>query len=124
MNIQSIFPYLRAFLVGGAFCVVAQILIDKTKLTPARILVGYVMAGVLLGAVGVYEPLVQFAGSGATVPLTGFGYSIAKGVREAVDKKGFLGIFTGELTAAAGGTAAALIFGYLAALIFKGKAKE
>ncbi len=124
MNLQSILPYLRAFLVGGAFCVIAQILIDKTKLTPARILVGYVMAGVLLGAVGLYKPLVEFAGAGATVPLTGFGYSIAKGVREAVDEKGFLGMFTGELTAAAGGTAAALIFGFLAAAIFKGRSKE
>ena len=124
MNIQSILPYLRAFLIGGAFCVIAQILIDKTKLTPARILVGYVVAGVFLGAVGVYEPLVNFAGAGATVPLTGFGYSIAKGVRKAVDETGLLGILTGELTAAAGGTAAALVFGFLAALVFKGKRKN
>ena len=124
MNFQSILPYLRAFLVGGTFCVIAQILIDKTKLTPARILVGYVVAGVLFGGIGLYEPLVEFAGAGATVPLTGFGYTIAKGVREAVDESGLLGIFTGELTAAAGGTAAALIFGYLATMIFKGKSKE
>ena len=124
MNLQFLFPYLWAFLVGGALCAIAQILIDKTKLTPARILVGYVMAGVFLGAIGVYEPLVKLAGAGASVPLTGFGYSIAKGVREAVDKSGLLGIFTGELTAAAGGTAAALIFSFLAAIIFKGKAKE
>ncbi len=113
----------KAFLVGGAFCVVAQILIDKTKLTPARILVCYVCAGVLLGAIGVYEPLLKFAGCGASVPLTGFGNVIARGVREAVNTRGFIGIFTGSLTAAAGGIAAALVFGYLAALIFKGKPK-
>ena len=124
MDLQIILPYIKAFGVGGAFCVIAQILIDKTKLTPARILVGYVVAGVLLGALGLYEPIVKFAGAGATVPLTGFGYNIAKGVQEAVDEKGLLGIFTGELTAAAGGTAAALIFGFLASLIFKGKPKE
>lgn len=124
MNIQSILPYLRAFLIGGAFCVIAQILIDKTKLTPARILVGYVVAGVFLGAVGLYQPLIEFAGAGATVPLTGFGNSIAEGVKKAVHEKGLLGAFTGELTAAAGGTAAALIFGYLAALVFKGKPKD
>ena len=119
-----ILPYVKAFLVGGTFCVIAQILIDRTKLTPARILVVYVVAGVILGALGLYEPIVKFAGAGATVPLTGFGYNIAKGVQEAVDEKGLLGIFTGELTAAAGGTAAALIFGFLASLIFKGKPKE
>lgn len=124
MNIQSILPYVWAFLVGGAFCIVAQILIDKTKLTPARILVGYVVAGVILGAVGLYEPLAEFAGAGATTPLTGFGYNIAKGVREAVDQKGLLGALTGGLTAAAGGTAAALVFGFLAAVIFKGHPKE
>ncbi|MBE6585241.1 MAG: stage V sporulation protein AE [Ruminococcaceae bacterium] len=121
---QAFLPYLKAFFVGGFFCLIAQILIDKTKLTPARILVGYVVAGVILGAVGLYRPLVDFAGAGATVPLTGFGYSIAKGVREAVDEKGFLGVWTGELTAAAGGTAAALVFGFLAAVIFKGKPKR
>ena len=124
MNIQSILPYLRAFLVGGAFCVIAQILIDKTKLTPARILVGYVVAGVILGAVGLYEPLSEFAGAGATTPLTGFGFNIAKGVKAAVDEKGLLGAFTGGLTAAAGGTAAALVFGFLASLVFKGKPKD
>lgn len=124
MNLQSILPYLRAFLVGGALCVIAQILIDKTKLTPARILVGYVVAGVLLGAVGLYEPLTEFAGAGATTPLTGFGYNIAKGVKEAVDEKGLLGALTGPLTAAAGGTAAALVFAFLAALVFKGKPKD
>ena len=119
-----ILPYLRAFLVGGVLCVIAQILIDKTKLTPARILVVYVVSGVLLGGIGLYEPLVRFGGAGATTPLTGFGYLIAKGVREAVDQKGFLGALTGGLSAAAGGIAAALIFGYLACLIFKGKSKS
>ncbi len=124
MNIQSILPYLWAFLVGGAFCVVAQILIDKTKLTPARILVGYVVAGVILGAIGLYEPLSEFAGAGATTPLTGFGFNIAKGVKKAVDEKGLLGALTGGLTAASGGTAAALVFGFLAAVVFKGKSKD
>ncbi len=117
-------PFLRAFLVGGALCVVAQLLIDLTKLTPARILVVYVVAGVLLGAVGLYGPLADFAGAGATTPLTGFGYLIAKGVREAVDEKGLPGALTGPLTAAAGGTAAALIAGYAVALICKGKPKD
>ena len=116
--------YIWAFAVGGAFCVIAQILIDKTRLTPARILVTYVVAGVILGAIGLYEPLANFAGAGATTPLTGFGYNISKGIREAVDEKGLLGIFTGALTAAAGGTTAALVFGYLAALIFKAKPKR
>ena len=116
--------YIRAFLVGGLLCVIAQILIDKTKLTPARILVGYVVAGVFLGAVGLYQGLVDFGGAGATTPLTGFGYNIAKGVRKAVDEKGLLGALTGPLTAAAGGTAAALVFGFLASLVFKGKPKD
>ena len=119
-----ILPYLRAFLVGGALCVIAQILIDRTKLTPARILVFYVVAGVILGGVGLYAPLVKFAGAGATTPLTGFGYLIAKGVREAVDQKGLLGALTGGLTAAAGGISAALVFGYLACLIAKGNPKN
>ena len=114
---------LLAFLFGGALCVIAQILIDKTKLTPARILVGFVVAGVLLGAVGVYGPFAQLAGAGATTPLSGFGYLIAKGVREAMDEKGLLGALTGGLSSAAGGIAAALVFGYLAALIFQGKPK-
>lgn len=118
---DEIWMYVWAFLIGGAWCVLAQILLDKTKLTPARILVGYVVLGVVLGAVGLYRPLVEFAGAGATTPLTGFGYLISKGVREAVDQKGLLGVLTGGLTAAAGGTAAALCFGYLAALIFKSK---
>lgn len=117
-------PFVRAFIVGGLFCVIAQILIDKTKLTPARILVLYVVAGVFLGAVGVYKPLFEFAGAGASTPLTGFGYLISKGVRKAVDEKGLLGALTGPLTAASGGTAAALVAGFLVALIAKGKPKE
>jgi stage V sporulation protein AE len=116
--------YLKAFLVGGLLCVIAQILIDRTKLTPARILVIYVVAGVILGGIGLYEPLVSFAGAGATTPLTGFGYLISKGVREAVDEKGLLGALTGGLTAASGGIAAALVFGYLACLIARGKPKN
>lgn len=116
-------PYLRAFLVGGALCVIAQILIDRTRLTPARILVIYVVLGVVLGGLGWYEPLVEFAGAGATTPLTGFGYLISKGVRQAVEEKGLLGALTGGLSAAAGGIAAALVFGYLACLIAKGKPK-
>lgn len=121
---EAVSPFVRAFLVGGILCVIAQILIDKTKLTPARILVVYVVAGVFLGAVGLYEPLVEFGGAGATTPLTGFGYLISKGVKEAVAEKGLLGALTGPLTAAAGGTAAALVFGYLVALVAKGKAKD
>ena len=116
--------YLRAFLVGGIFCVIAQILIDRTKLTPARILVTYVVAGVVLGGMGIYEPIVDFAGAGATVPLTGFGYLIAKGVKEAVREEGLLGALTGGLRASAGGIAAALVFGYLACLIARGKPKN
>ena len=115
--------YLWAFLVGGALCVVGQILIDKTKLTPARILVSYVVAGVFLGAVGLYQKLADFAGAGATVPLTGFGNTLAKGVREAVLRDGFLGIFTGGLTAASAGICAAVVFGLLAGLIFRPKDK-
>ena len=118
---DKILPFVWAFLVGGAWCVLAQILLDKTKLTPARILVGYVVLGVLLGAVGIYQPLVDFAGAGATTPLTGFGFAISKGIRKAVDEKGLLGALTGGLTAAAGGTAAALCFGYLAALVFRSR---
>lgn len=118
---EGVWPFVWAFLVGGAWCVLAQILLDKTKLTPARILVGYVVLGVFLGAIGLYRPLIDIAGAGATTPLTGFGYLISKGVREAVEEKGLLGALTGSLTAAAGGTAAALCFGYLAALVFKSK---
>jgi len=118
-----ILPYFWAFAIGGALCVIAQLLIDRTKLTPARILVLYVVAGVVLGGIGVYAPLVDLAGAGATTPLTGFGYLIAKGVRQAVDEKGLLGALTGGISAAAGGIAAALVFGYLACLFFKGKPK-
>ncbi len=121
---QIMLTYLWAFLIGGGICVIAQILIDRTKLTPARILVLYVVAGVILGAVGLYEPLAEFAGAGATTPLTGFGYLIAKGVREAVDEKGLIGALTGGLTAASGGIAAAIVFGYLACLFAKGKPKN
>lgn len=116
--------FLIAFLVGGGLCAIGQILIDKTALTPARILVGYVVAGVLLGAVGVYEPLLEFAGAGASVPLSGFGNLLAKGVREAVDSQGFLGIFTGGLRATAGGITAAMFAGLLVALIFQAKDKS
>jgi len=111
--------YAKAFLVGGILCAIGQILIDKTKLTPARILTAYVVAGVILGAVGLYEPLREWAGAGASVPLTGFGNNLAKGVREAVDKDGFWGILTGGFTAAAGGIGAAVFFSLLIALIFK-----
>ena len=116
--------YINAFAVGGALCVVAQILIDRTRLTSARILVAYVVAGVILGGAGLYGYLVDFAGAGATVPLTGFGYLISKGVREAIDEKGAVGLLTGELTAAAGGTDAALIIGLLAAVIFRSKKQK
>ena len=115
--------YLKAFLIGGALCLVGQILIDKTGLTPARILVSYVVIGVILGAVGVYGPFAEFAGAGATVPLTGFGNLLAKGVRDAVDEKGFLGIFTGGLKATAGGITAAIAAGLLASLLFRPKDK-
>ncbi len=116
--------YLWAFIVGGLLCVIAQVLIDKTKLTPARILVLYVCTGVLLTGIGVYEYIVSFAGAGATVPLTGFGYTIAKGVREAVDKDGLLGALTGGLGQTAGGIAGALCFGFLVSLVFSSKPKR
>ena len=116
--------YLKAFIVGGLLCVVGQILIDKTKLTPARILVSYVVAGVLLSGFGVYKHLIEFAGAGATIPLTGFGYTLANGVREAIAKDGFLGIFTGGLKATAGGITAAITAGLLVSLIFKAKNKS
>ena len=115
--------YVKAFLVGGLLCLIGQILIDKTKLTPARILVSYVVIGVILGGVGLYRYLVAFAGAGATVPLTGFGNTLATGVREAVDEYGFLGIFTGGLKATAGGIAAAIFSGLLVSLIFRPKDK-
>jgi stage V sporulation protein AE len=116
--------YLKAFLVGGTLCLIGQVLIDKTKLTPARILVSYVVAGVFLGAIGIYEPLTEFAGAGATVPLTGFGYNLAKGVKEAVQSDGFLGIFTGGLKACAGGIVTAIFAGLLVSLIFKPRDKS
>jgi stage V sporulation protein AE len=115
--------YLKAFIIGGIICMIGQIFIDKTKLTPARILVGFVVGGVILSALGFYEPLVEFAGAGATVPLSGFGHTLAKGVRAAVAEKGFLGAFTGGISAAAGGISAALIFGFIIALFFKPKDK-
>ena len=115
---------LYAFLVGGAICVIGQILIDKTKLTPARILVMYVTIGAVLGGLGIYQYLVEFAGAGATVPLTGFGYNLAKGAKEAVDQYGFIGAFIGGTKAAAGGIAAAIFFGYIASLISKPKMKK
>lgn len=114
---------LKAFLVGGIICAVGQLLIDYTKLTPARILTGFVVAGVFLSAVGLYKPLTDFAGAGATVPLTGFGHLLADGVRKAVDKDGFVGIFTGGMTASAGGITAALLAGLGASLIFRQKDK-
>ena len=116
--------YVKAFAVGGGLCLIGQILIDKTRWTPARILVSYVVLGVLLGGLGVYEPLADFAGAGATVPLTGFGNTLAKGVREAVDQQGFLGIFTGGLKATAGGITAAITAGLLVALLFRPRDKS
>ena len=121
---ETLMQYLKCFLVGGLLCAVSQIFIDKTALTPARILTGYVVAGVVLGAVGLYQPLCDWAGAGASIPLTGFGNTLARGVREAVAEKGLLGAFTGGLTASAGGIAAAIFFGYLAAVIFKPKEKK
>ena len=116
--------YLKAFFVGGIFCLIGQVLIDKTKLTPARILVGYVVAGVLLSATGIYEPVAEFAGAGATVPLTGFGHCLAKGVKEAVQQDGCIGILTGGLKATAGGITAAIIAGLIVSLIFRAKDKS
>ncbi len=116
--------YLKAFFIGGLLCLIGQILIDKTKLTPARILVSYVVAGVILGGIGLYGALADFAGAGASVPLTGFGYTLSKGVKEAVDESGFIGIFTGGLKATAGGITAAVFAGLLASLIFKARDKS
>ncbi|MBQ4517223.1 MAG: stage V sporulation protein AE [Clostridia bacterium] len=116
--------YLWTFLIGGTLCAIAQLLIDKCKLTPARILVIYVSVGTFLTLLGWYEPLVKLAGAGATIPLTGFGYTLAKGVAKAVAEKGFLGIFSGGLTGAAAGITAAIVFGYLVALLFKPKPKS
>lgn len=115
--------YLQAFITGGVLCAIGQILIDKTKLTPARILVSYVVAGVFLHLFGIYEPIANWGGAGATVPLTGFGYSLAKGVEKAVAEQGFIGIFTGGLTATAGGIAAAILFAVIASLVSKPKEK-
>ena len=115
--------YIKAFLVGGFFCLIGQLLIDKTKLTPARILVSYVVCGVFLTAIGIYEPLVDFAGAGATVPLTGFGALLAKGGKEAGAKDGLRGIFTGGITASAAGITAAVVFGVIVSLFFKPKMK-
>ncbi|MBQ7000085.1 MAG: stage V sporulation protein AE [Oscillospiraceae bacterium] len=116
--------YIKAFFVGGSLCLIGQLLIDKTKLTPARILVSYVVIGVLLGAIGLYPKLVDFAAAGATVPLTGFGNTLAKGVKEAVQKDGFLGIFSGGLKASAGGITAAILAGLVAGVLFKAKDKS
>lgn len=116
--------YIKAFLIGGLFCLIGQVLIDKTKLTPARILVSYVVCGVFLTGIGLYGPLVDFAGAGATVPLTGFGYCLANGVKEAVESDGFIGILTGGLTAAAGGITAAIVSGIIVSLIFKARDKS
>jgi stage V sporulation protein AE len=121
---DTFFQFVKAFIIGGLFCAVGQLLIDKTKLTPARILTAYVVVGVLLGAVGVYKPLVKWAGAGASVPLTGFGYALSEGVRRAVAERGVLGAFTGGLTGTAGGIAAAVLFGFLYALVSKPAAKN
>ena len=115
--------YLWSFLIGGLLCAIGQVLIDYTKLTPARILVAYVVAGVVLGAVGIYKPFAEFAGAGATVPLTGFGYLLSEGVKEAVNEKGLLGALSGGLTSSAAGITAAMVFGLAVALIFKPKEK-
>ena len=121
---DTFLDYLKAFAVGGFFCVIGQLLIDKTKLTPARILTAYVVSGVILGAVGLYQPIVDWAGAGATVPLTGFGNTLAMGVKKAVETDGLLGVFTGGFTASAAGICAAVFFGILIALIFKPKEKK
>ena len=120
---DAVIPYLKCFLVGGVLCGIGQVLIDKTMLTPARILTAYVVAGVILGALGLYQPLVDWAGAGASIPLTGFGNALAKGVRKAIAEDGALGILTGGFTAGAAGICAAILFGYLAALIFRPKEK-
>ena len=121
---EMLLPYLKAFLVGGALCLIGQLLIDKTKLTPARILTSYVVAGVVLGAPGLYHPLAEFAGAGASVQLTGFGNLLAKGVREAVEEKGLVGAFTGGIGASAGGICAAVFFALIAALLFRSGEKK
>lgn len=116
--------YIKAFVIGGLFCVVGQVLIDKTKLTPARILVGYVVIGVILGAIGIYKPIAEFAGAGASVPLTGFGYTLSKGVKEAVQQDGLIGILTGGLKATAGGISAAIVAGLIMSFLFKARDKS
>ena len=116
--------YLKAFLIGGILCAIGQLLIDKTKLTPARILVSYVVIGVILGALNLYQPLVDFAGAGASVPLTGFGNTLAKGVRQAIEEKGFIGIFTGGLSATAGGITVAIVAGLIVSCLFRAKDKS
>ncbi len=116
---ETVLQYIKAFAVGGLLCLIGQVLVDKTRLTPARILTSYVVAGVILGGIGLYEPIAKWAGAGATVPLTGFGNLLAKGVRKAVDEIGVLGALTGGLTAAAGGIAAAIFFGLIVSIIFK-----
>ena len=115
--------YIKAFAIGGFFCAVGQILIDKTKLTPAKILVGYVVSGIILSALGIYEKIADFAGAGASVPLTGFGHTLAEGIRKNIADDGFLGIFTGGLTAAAGGITAAMLFGLIASAVFPSRDK-
>lgn len=120
---EVFWEYARAFLCGGIFCIIGQLLIDKTKLTPARILVSYVVAGVVLGALGLYQPIVDWGGAGATVPLTGFGFTLAKGVQKAVAEDGLLGVITGGITATAGGITAAIFLGLLVAFVFKPKPK-
>ena len=121
---MDLFLLLKAFLVGGIICAIGQVLIDYTKLTPARILVSYVVLGVILGGIGLYQPLIDFAGAGASVPLTGFGSLLAKGVREAIDKDGLMGVLSGGLTASAAGITAAIVFGLIVALVFKPKDKN
>lgn len=121
---ETVYEYAKAFVIGGLLCIIGQLLIDYTKLTPARILTGYVVAGVILGAVGVYQPLADWAGAGATVPLTGFGNLLAKGVKKAVAEKGLIGAFTGGFTSAAGGICAAVFFGLIVALLCKPKDKH
>lgn len=121
---SMLIPYIKAFVVGGALCLIGQVLIDYTKLTPARILTSYVVAGVILGALGLYEPFAEWAGAGATVPLTGFGNVIAKGIREAVGEKGLMGVFSGGFTAASAGLGAAVIAGLAVSLLCRSKDKE
>ena len=121
---EMILAYGKAFMVGGSLCMIGQLLIDKTKLTPARILTAYVVVGVILGAVGIYEPFAQWAGAGATIPLLGFGNSLAKGVKDAVAEEGLRGAFTGGFTACAGGICAAVFFGLVIAVLFKAKDKN